>query len=57
MMGFGPDEARGLTYWEYTGLLTEYNERHKTDDAVETPDPDFFDKQMERLRNSPGMLH
>lgn len=58
MMGFGPGDARDLTYWEYTGLLTEYNERHKSDDdKIEAPDPDFFERQMERLRNTPGMLH
>lgn len=56
MMGFGPGEARELTYWEYTGLITEWNARHETDDAIDPPDADFFDRQMERLRNSPAML-
>lgn len=58
MMGFSPLDGKKLTYWEYTALLTEWNERHKTDDdKVTAPDADFFDKQMERLRNSPGMLN
>lgn len=56
-MGFGPTDARNLTYWEYTAMLTVWNERHKADDKPEAPDADFFDKQMERLRNSPGMLN
>lgn len=56
MMGFGPNEARHLTYWEYTGLISEYNERHASEDAIDPPDADFFEAQMERLRNSPAML-
>lgn len=56
MMNFGPIEARELTYWEYTGLIHEYNARHETEDVIEPPDADFFDAQMERLRNTPAML-
>lgn len=32
-MGIGPREADRLTYWQYTALRHEWNERHKTPDA------------------------
>ena len=44
-MGFGPSEARELTYWEYTGRITEYNARNETTDNFDPlapPDPDLI---------------
>lgn len=32
MMGIPPGEAKRLTYWEFTAMRHEWNERHKTDD-------------------------
>lgn len=46
MMNFGPSEARELTYYEYTGLVHEYNERHASDDSFDPlspPDPDLIE--------------
>lgn len=33
MMGIPPSEARDLSYWEYTALLTVWNERHSPNGA------------------------
>lgn len=31
MMAISPSEARALTYWEYTALLSIWNDRHSDD--------------------------
>lgn len=42
MMGFGPTEARQLTYWEFTAMLTVWNERHRDPSAMDESEmPDF----------------
>ena len=56
-MGFGPTDARNLTYWEYTAMLTEWNERHKAEGSVEPPDFEAFQRHKARIMNTPGMIH
>jgi hypothetical protein len=44
MGGIQPSEAKRLTYWEFTRMRHEWNERHKSDDdeaGTEPPDEDF----------------
>jgi hypothetical protein len=44
MMGVPPDQAKRLTYWEFTAMRATWNERHKSPDAneaVEPPSEDF----------------
>ena len=51
MMNIGTSDARELTYWEYTGLIQEYNARHETDesfDPLAPPDPDLIEFMKER---------
>lgn len=52
MMGIGPSDARELTYWEYTAMLTEWNARHDPDgsgDPVEPPSEDFVRRRQQLL--------
>lgn len=53
MMGLGPSEAKRLTYWEFTALRHEWNERHKGEDdkgaPVEPPSVDFVKERQAEL--------
>lgn len=49
MMGFGPSDARELTYWEYTAMLEVWNARHNPEQN-DLPDPDFVRAQFARLK-------
>jgi len=51
MMGLGFEEAKRLTYWEYTALLAVWNSRHQSEDdePVELPDLDFVRRRGEML--------
>jgi len=57
MMGFGPSEAKQLTYWEYTAMLTVYNDRHADPDKVDAPDAITFDESMARIASNPALLN
>jgi hypothetical protein len=53
MMGIPPDQARRLTYWEFTAMRHEWNERHKIDgddgEPVEPPSEDFVRQRQAEL--------
>jgi len=51
MMGIGIEEAKRLTFWEYSAVLHVWNERHATEDSepVELPDLDFVIRRGEML--------
>lgn len=57
MNGIPPSEAKCLTYWEYTAMLTEWNARHEAEEKVEAPDFETFQRHRERIMNTPGMIH
>ena len=54
MMGFGPTEGKALTYWEYTAMLSTWNDRHSDGkdkfDPTAAPDPDLVEMMK-------GMVH
>lgn len=53
MMGIPPAEAKRLTYWEFTALRHEWNQRHKSDEEggeVEPPTVEFVRARQEELR-------
>lgn len=54
-MGIGPDQAKRLTYWEFTALRHGWNERHKSPDdeggEVEKPSADFVRERQAELAN------
>lgn len=37
MMGLAPRDVDRLTYWQFTALRHEWNERHKSDDPDGDP--------------------
>ncbi len=45
MGGVQPSEAKRLTYWEFTAMRSQWNERHQRDDdkggPVEPPSEEF----------------
>jgi len=44
MMGIGHEEARRMSFWDFTAMRWHWNERHKSDDdsdPVEAPDADY----------------
>ena len=50
-MGVPPDQARRLTYWEYTALRHGWNERHKVEgDESEPVDPPSVEMVRARQR-------
>lgn len=53
-MGVPPDQARRLTYWEYTALRHGWNERHKgpDDEPVERPTAEFVRQRQQELYDS-----
>ncbi len=53
-MGIPPDQARRLTYWEFTAMRWGWEQRHKIDgddgEPAEIPSEDFVrDAQRELL--------
>lgn len=51
-MGVAPDQARRLSYWEYTALRYGWNERHKNPEdgePVERPTADFVRQRQQEL--------
>lgn len=53
MGGIPPSEAKRLTYWEFTALRYEWNERHKRDgddgEPVEAPSEEFVRERQAEL--------
>lgn len=52
MGGLPPSEAKRLTYWEFTALRHEWNERHKSPEdaeAVKPPSVDFVRQRQQEL--------
>jgi hypothetical protein len=52
MGGLPPSEAKRLTYWEFTALRHEWNQRHKADDeggSVEPPTVEFVRARQAEL--------
>lgn len=51
MMGIGLEEAKRMSYWEFTAQRYIWNERHRADDpdAVELPDIDYVRRRGEML--------
>lgn len=53
MGGMPPSEAKKLTYWEFTALRYEWNERHKGDgiegEPAEPPSEDFVRERQAEL--------
>lgn len=49
--------ARDLTYWEYTAMLTVYNERHRPADEVDRPDMDMVQASFDMIAANPRMLN
>ena len=52
MGGIPPSEAKALTYWEYTALRHEWNERHKSEgdlEPVEAPTEEFVRARQAEL--------
>lgn len=62
MMGVSPSEAGRLTYWQFTALRSEWNDRHEKDDPntpMEPPDEEFVRQRQAELAevgidNRPG---
>lgn len=53
MMGIQPSELKALTWWEYQGLLWNWNDRHATEDEeMEAPDAQFVMKRMAQLERA-----
>lgn len=53
-MGIPPDQARRLTYWEYTALRHGWEVRHPApdgsdDEPVELPDEDYVRQRQAEL--------
>jgi hypothetical protein len=52
--GHSVEDSRGITLPEYVELMRGWNEVHETDDdPVAAPDPEIWQREQERLRNSP----
>jgi len=51
MMNVPPDQARRLTYWEYTAMRATWNARHDADpnEPAELPDEDFVRQRQAEL--------
>lgn len=53
MMGVPPDQAKRLTYWEFTAMRATWNARHASDDdsqePVELPSEDFVRQRQREL--------
>lgn len=52
MMGVSVGDAKRLTYWEFTAMRHEWNERHQTEDqaeAVDAPDVEFVRQRQREL--------
>ena len=56
-MGVSLSDARDATYWEYTAMLSVWNERHADPDAVDAPDEDDVMLSFEMLKMNPAMLN
>lgn len=53
MGGIPPSEAGRLTYWQFTAMRHEWDQRHKSDDdneAVEPPSEEFVRERQAELR-------
>lgn len=53
-MGVSPEQARRLTYWEYTALRHGWNERHKAEgdeggEPAEHPTAEFVRQRQAEL--------
>lgn len=57
MMGVSLADARAADYWEYSAMLTVWNERHADPDAVEPPDEDTFALSMAMIASNPAMVN
>ena len=61
MMGIGPSELKALTWWEYQGMLWNWNERHKVageQEPVEAPPAEFVARRQAKLeRMGMRVLH
>ena len=57
MMGFGPSEARDLSYWEYTAMLTTWNQRHADPDAVQAPDEEVVHNAFAAVMANPKLVN
>lgn len=56
MMGVPPDQARRLTYWEFTAMRHVWNDRHRDPDApqddgepIELPTVEFVRARQAEL--------
>jgi hypothetical protein len=53
MMHVPPDQARRLTYWQFTALRYEWNARHRQDgddgSPVEPPSEEFVRERQREL--------
>lgn len=52
MGGIPPSETKRLTYWEFTAMRHQWNERHKRDgddDPAEPPSEDFVREAQAEL--------
>lgn len=55
MGGIPPSEVKAMTWWEYQGLLWNWNDRHKGPDdsePAEAPDAGFVMKRQAQLERS-----
>lgn len=60
MMGMTMADARDCSYWEYTAVLSTWNERHKSDDdnePVDAPDFETFQRAQAAIMSDPRLLH
>lgn len=51
-MGIPPDQARRLTYWEFTAMRWGWEKRHRVegdDEPVELPTEDFVRQRQREL--------
>lgn len=51
-MGVPPDQAKRLTYWEFTAMRATWNARHASEDeqeSVELPSEDFVRERQREL--------
>jgi len=53
MMNIPPSEAKRLTWWEYQGLLWNWNDRHSTEEEQpDPPDPGFMKRRQARIAHA-----
>jgi hypothetical protein len=62
MMGIQPSEAKRLTWWEYQGLLWNWNDRHSTEKDEPAPEPPSAESVLAlshrvELRGLARMIH